>query len=157
MSTTGPELFPNFAPNYWRTCELVPLTQPCPTFQPPMPSRRLHSPARSCARFKTSLRAPPPPAIFTLTPPPKPHQSSAHRNNLPHDETRYECSTLCGIPEVTLLGSVADWTDLHSRFIVLAETWMHRTPDTCPWVKAVDGFLKQFVAARSGELKTLCG
>ena len=50
------------------------------------------------------------------------------------------------------MGSVADWTDLHSRFIVLAETWMHRTPDTCPWVKAVDEFLKQFVAARSGEL-----
>ena len=60
--------------------------------------------------------------------------------------------TRCGIPEVTLLGTEADWADLHARFIVLADTWMHRTPDTCGWVKAVDKFLKQFIAARSGEI-----
>ena len=59
---------------------------------------------------------------------------------------------MCGIPEVTLLGTVADWTDLHARFIALAETWMHCTPETSPWVKAVDEFLKQFIAARSGEV-----
>jgi hypothetical protein len=64
----------------------------------------------------------------------------------------YSCMTLCGIPEVTLLGTVADWADLRARFIVLAETWMRRTPETCPWVQAVDALLKQFVAARSGEL-----
>ncbi len=60
--------------------------------------------------------------------------------------------TKCGIPEVTLLGTEADWTDLHARFIVLADTWMHRTPETCGWVKAVDKFLKQLIAARSGEI-----
>jgi hypothetical protein len=75
---------------------------------------------------------------------------------LSHDEIRYECHTFCGIPEVTLLGSVADWTNLHSRFIVLAETWMHRTPETCAWVKSVDEFLKQFIAARSGERPKYC-
>ena len=49
------------------------------------------------------------------------------------------------------MGSVADWTDLHSRFMALAESWMHRTAATCAWVRAVDGFLKQFIMARSGE------
>jgi hypothetical protein len=166
MLTTGPELYPNFAPNCRRLCVLVPLMQPCPSSQPPMPSRRLPSPARSCARFKTSSSALSPPPLsnppsscdnFQLiihlpSPSRPPHQTPAHHNNPSHDRTRYECHTFCGIPEVTLLGSIADWTDLHSRFIVLAETWMHRTPDTCPWVKAVDEFLKQFIAARSGEL-----
>ena len=63
---------------------------------------------------------------------------------------------MCGIPEVALLGTVADWTDLHARFIVLAETWMHRTPETCAWVKSVDEFLKQFIAARSGVYPKYC-
>jgi hypothetical protein len=64
----------------------------------------------------------------------------------------YSCNTLCGIPEVTLLGTVADWTDLHARFIVLAETWMQRTPATCDWARTVDTFLKQFIAARKGRV-----
>lgn len=64
--------------------------------------------------------------------------------------------TMCGIPEVTLLGTVEDWTDLHARFLVLADTWMHRTLHTCDWVKDVDAFLKQFIAARSGELWLTC-
>jgi hypothetical protein len=59
--------------------------------------------------------------------------------------------TLCGIPEVTLLGTVADWTDVHTRFLALADTWMHCTPETSGWVKDVDAFLKQFIAARSGK------
>ena len=58
---------------------------------------------------------------------------------------------MCGIPEVTLLGTGADWTDVHTRFLVLADTWMHSTPETSGWVKDVDAFLKQFIAARSGE------
>jgi hypothetical protein len=57
------------------------------------------------------------------------------------------------MPEVTLLGSVADWADLRARFIVLAETWMRRTRETCAWVQAVDELLRQFIAARSGELR----
>ena len=52
---------------------------------------------------------------------------------------------------MTLLGTVADWTDVHTRFLVLADTWMHSTPETSGWVKDVDAFLKQFIAARSGK------
>jgi hypothetical protein len=70
---------------------------------------------------------------------------------LAHSRVRYECCTRCGIPEVTLLGTIADWTDLHARFLVLADTWMQRTAESDDWVKAVDNFLKQFIAARSGE------
>lgn len=65
---------------------------------------------------------------------------------------RFSCRTLCGIPEVTLLGTVADWTDVHTRFLVLADTWMHCNPETSGWVKDVDAFLKQFIAARSGKV-----
>ena len=68
-----------------------------------------------------------------------------------HSRVRYDCETLCGIPEVTLLGTIADWTDLRARFLVLAETWMQRTAESDDWVKAVDDFLKQFIAARSGQ------
>ena len=49
------------------------------------------------------------------------------------------------------MGTIADWTDLHARFLVLAETWMQRTAESDDWVKAVDNFLKQFIAARSGK------
>jgi len=124
--------------------------QPCPTSQHPMPSRRPPSPARSCAPSKTSSRAPPLPS---------PPTHSSARPYLSHNRTRYEVITKCGIPEVTLLGTEADWADLHARFIVLADTWMHRTPETCGWVKAVDKFLKQFIAARSGEIAScrFCG
>ena len=64
---------------------------------------------------------------------------------------RYEVRTRCGIPEVTLLGTVADWTDVRARFLELAATWMHVSPETSSWAKDVDELLKQFVAARSGE------
>jgi len=70
--------------------------------------------------------------------------------------SRYEVTTRCGIPEVTLLGSVADWSDLRARFLVLADTWMHRSVETCAWVKEVDAMLKEFEAARSGECWLLC-
>ena len=36
----------------------------------------------------------------------------------------YEVTTFCGIPEVTLLGTVEDWVDLRTRFLALAEKWM---------------------------------
>ena len=52
---------------------------------------------------------------------------------------------------MTLLGTVADWTDVRVRFLELAATWMHLTPETNSWAKNVDDLLKQFVAARSGE------
>ena len=52
---------------------------------------------------------------------------------------------------MTLLGSVADWSDLRARFLVLADTWMQRSVETCAWVKEVDAMLKEFEAARSGE------
>ncbi len=48
------------------------------------------------------------------------------------------------------MGTIADWTDLRTRFLVLAETWMQRTADSDDWVRTVDRFLKQFIAARSG-------
>ncbi len=64
---------------------------------------------------------------------------------------RYEVRTRCGIPEVTLLGTVADWADVRARFLELAATWMQVAPDTSGWAKDVDDLLKQFVAARSGE------
>jgi hypothetical protein len=53
---TGPELSPNSAPNFRTMCELVQSTQPCPTSQPPMPSRRLPLLECSCALCKTSSR-----------------------------------------------------------------------------------------------------
>ena len=36
----------------------------------------------------------------------------------------YTVRTRCGIPEVTLLGTVEDWVDLRTRFLALAEKWM---------------------------------
>ena len=52
---------------------------------------------------------------------------------------------------MTLLGTVADWTDVRARFLELAATWMHVSPETSSWAKDVDDLLQQFVAARSGE------
>jgi hypothetical protein len=79
------------------------------------------------------------------------HVFACIKNTHAHSRVRYEYCTDCGIPEVTLLGTIADWTDLHARFLVLAETWMQRTVESDDWVKAVDNFLKQFIAARSGK------
>ena len=87
----------------------------------------------------------------------------------------YTVRTRCGIPEVTLLGTVEDWVDLRTRFLALAEKWMQvsrdgediwyyssmilffeilfqRTPLTCNWAASVDDFLQHFIAARSGSV-----
>jgi len=52
--------------------------------------------------------------------------------------------TRCGIPEITLLGSVADWQAIRHRAEVFAEF------DLADWVRALLPVLDQFVKAASG-------
>lgn len=57
----------------------------------------------------------------------------------------YRVMTLCGIPEITLLGTVADWTDIMVRAQALAEY--------CPsaWIEKLVPITLQFVQAASGN------
>jgi hypothetical protein len=57
----------------------------------------------------------------------------------------YTMLTRCGIPRVTLLGSVADWTQIRRRAEVLEEF------DLRWWVRALVPVLDQLVAAASGR------
>jgi hypothetical protein len=52
--------------------------------------------------------------------------------------------TKCGIPEITLLGTVADWQSIRQRAEVFAEL------DLADWVRALLPVLDQFVKAASG-------
>ena len=54
------------------------------------------------------------------------------------------CATLCGIPEITLLGSVDDWRAIRQRAETFAEF------DLGDWLKALLPVLDQFVAAADG-------
>lgn len=60
----------------------------------------------------------------------------------------YGVSTACGIPSVTLLGTVADWEQVRTRAAVLAEF------ECKPWVEALLPVLDQFVAAAKGRADT---
>jgi hypothetical protein len=60
----------------------------------------------------------------------------------------YEVHTRCGIPTVTLLGSVADWQKVKSKAAALAQFGgEHLTA----WLKKVDPILDQFVLAAEGK------
>jgi hypothetical protein len=54
--------------------------------------------------------------------------------------------TFCGIPEITLLGTVADWQAIRRRAEVFAEF------DLADWVRALLPVLDQFVKAASGAV-----
>src|SRR5215510_13339889 len=54
--------------------------------------------------------------------------------------------TLCGIPAITLLGTVEDWRAIRRRAEVFAEF------DLADWVKVLLPVLDQFVAAASGKV-----
>ena len=56
----------------------------------------------------------------------------------------YELVTRCGIPEITLLGSVADWQSIRRRAEVFAEY------DLGDWVRALLPVLDRFVEAAQG-------
>ena len=51
---------------------------------------------------------------------------------------------ICGIPSITLEGTVDDWTQLQARALELAEY------DLGWWIEALKPVLDQFVAASSG-------
>jgi hypothetical protein len=57
----------------------------------------------------------------------------------------YGCRTCCGIPNVTLLGTVDDWTQIRDRAQVLAEFKCEA------WVKSLTAVLDRFVAAAKGS------
>ena len=58
----------------------------------------------------------------------------------------YRFHTMCGIPEITLKGTVEDWKRLRERATGLAQY------DLQWWVDALKPILDQFVAAASGEV-----
>ena len=58
----------------------------------------------------------------------------------------YYAMTLCGIPEITLEGSVEDWKKLYDKTLGLAKF------DLQWWVDAVEPVLKEFVNAASGKI-----
>lgn len=57
----------------------------------------------------------------------------------------YGCRTQCGIPEITLLGTVADWESVKIRASNLAEF------ECKEWIDALIPVLDQFVAAAKGS------
>lgn len=58
---------------------------------------------------------------------------------------KYACRTLCGIPSITLMGTVKDWEDVHTRAENLAEYELDW------WVKSLAPTLKHFVKAAEGK------
>lgn len=60
----------------------------------------------------------------------------------------YSGGTLCGIPEITLLGTVEDWKDVVTRTQALAEFQLDW------WVNDLVPTLRQFVAAAEGRPDT---
>ncbi len=64
-----------------------------------------------------------------------------------HPYFDYWCVTLCGIPEITLTGTVEDWKSIRQRAEKFAEF------DLAWWVNALLPILDQFVAAASGNVE----
>ncbi|MDI3288704.1 DUF4419 domain-containing protein [Polyangium sp. 15x6] len=58
----------------------------------------------------------------------------------------YELSSMCGIPEITLLGTTEDWRSIRRRAEVFTEF------DLGFWTKELVPVLDQFVAASSGQV-----
>ena len=59
---------------------------------------------------------------------------------------RYCSMTMCGIPEITLEGSVKDWKKLYDKTLNLAKF------DLQWWIDAIEPVLKEFVKAASGKI-----
>lgn len=58
---------------------------------------------------------------------------------------KYSVGTLCGIPEITLLGTAVDWRTLRTRAQALAQYGLDW------WLKELDPILEQFVKAAEGN------
>ena len=58
---------------------------------------------------------------------------------------KYACRTLCGIPNITLTGTVEDWTDIRTRAENLAEYELDW------WLNSLSPVLDQFVRASEGR------
>lgn len=58
----------------------------------------------------------------------------------------YELITLCGIPEITLLGTAEDWRQIRRRVDAFSEFGLK------PWVKVLRPLLDQFVRASQGQV-----
>ncbi len=57
----------------------------------------------------------------------------------------YECTTMCGIPEITLLGTVEDWKSIKGRVQAMAEfnlSW---------WTSKLEPIVDEFIAAAGGK------
>ena len=61
---------------------------------------------------------------------------------------KYSVGTLCGIPEVTLLGTAVDWRTVRQRAQALAQYGLDW------WLKELDPVLEQFVKAAEGNPDT---
>lgn len=57
----------------------------------------------------------------------------------------YRCQTLCGIPKITLLGTVEDWKLIKAKTLVLAEF------DCKWWIDALVPIIDNFINAFSGK------
>ena len=58
----------------------------------------------------------------------------------------YELLVMCGIPEITLEGTVEDWKVLREKALSLGDYGLQW------WVEALEPVLDQFVAAASGSI-----
>jgi len=58
----------------------------------------------------------------------------------------YECTTMCGIPEITLLGTVEDWKSIKTRVQAMAEF------DLGWWTTHLEPIVDEFIAAASGTV-----
>ena len=57
----------------------------------------------------------------------------------------YVCRTLCGIPSITLLGTVGDWASIRNRARVFAEYGLEE------WISKLIPILDQFIIAKMGK------
>lgn len=58
----------------------------------------------------------------------------------------YECHTMCGIPEITLLGELEDWKNIQTRVRAMAEY------DLSWWTQKLEPIVDQFVNAYQGNV-----
>lgn len=58
----------------------------------------------------------------------------------------YSCILLCGIPNVTLEGTIEDWKDIHSRLEKLKEFQLQK------WYDKLEPILHQFVSTKEGNV-----
>lgn len=60
----------------------------------------------------------------------------------------YECTTMCGIPRITLLGTVEDWKNVQNRVKAISEfslSW---------WTNHLEPIVQEFVNAANGKVNT---